>query len=79
MKPILNKQYDLRGNEISRLGRTALYSKFIPVGNLRGGPGVRCFITLTVLHYFGGAIYWAQARYGHRLLPLRRLISKFRH
>ena len=78
MKPIFNKQYDLRGNEISRLGRTALFSKFIPIGNLRGGPGARCLITLSVLHYTGGVLYWVQARYGHRLLPLRTLVSRFR-
>ncbi|MBW1636010.1 MAG: hypothetical protein JRC87_05335 [Deltaproteobacteria bacterium] len=78
MKTSLNKNYDLRGVEISRLGKTALFAKIIPVGNLRGGPGIRCLIVLTVLHYFGGVLYWADARYGHRLEPGRRLLSKFR-
>ena len=78
MKTSLNKNYDLRGVEISRLGKTALFAKIIPVGNLRGGPGIRCLFVLTVLHYFGGVLYWANAKYGHRLQPVRRLFSQLR-
>ncbi len=78
MKTTLNKRYDLTGNEISRLGKNILLSKFIPIGNLRGGPGLRCLVTLAILHYFGGVLYQVQARYGHRLQPLRRLAEKFR-
>jgi hypothetical protein len=79
MKTVLNKRYDLTGNELSRVGKNILFSKFIPIGNLRGGPGLRCLFTLSILHYFGGVLYWVQARYGHRLQPLRRLAAKIRN
>ena len=78
MKSILNKRYDLTGNELSRLGKNILSSKLIPVGNLGGGPGLRCLITLSILHYCGAGLFWVQARYGHRLQLLRRLAAKIR-
>ena len=78
MKTTLNKRYDLTGSEISRLAKNILLSKFIPTGNLRGGPGLRCLVTLAVLHYLGGILYQVQARYGHKLQPLRRLAEKLR-
>jgi hypothetical protein len=78
MKNILNKRYDLTGIELSRLGKNIFFSKFIPIGNLRGGPGLRCLVTLSIFHYFGAALYQVQARYGHRLQPLRRLAAKLR-
>jgi len=78
MKTSLNKRYDLSGNELSRLGKNIFLSKFIPVGNLRGGPGLRCLVTLTILHYIGAVIYQVQARYGRRLQPIYRLVEKIR-
>lgn len=78
MKTTLNKRYDLTGNEISRLVKNILLSKIIPTGNHRGGPGLRCLVTLSVLHYFGAFLYHVQARYGHRLQPIRRLVEKLR-
>jgi len=78
MKSTLNKRYDLRGNEIGRLGKIIIFSKSVPVGNLRGGPGARCLATLTVLHYLGGMMYGIQARYGHKLQWIHPLIRKIR-
>jgi hypothetical protein len=78
MKTTLNKRYDLTGNEISRLAKNILLSKLIPIGNLWGGPGLRCLVTLAVLHHFGAILYQVQARYGHILQPLRRLAEKLR-
>jgi len=78
MKPLFNKHYDLQGAEISRLGKTALFSKVIPIGNLRGGPGLRCLCTLTVLHYFGSILYRVTAKHGARFQPVRRLLSGLR-
>lgn len=78
MKTVLNKRFDLGGNELSRLIKTALFGKFIPIGNLRGGPGARCLAILSLLHYLGYPLYWLVARYGHRLHFLKRVISKLR-
>ena len=79
MNRVLNKRYDLQGLEISRLARLALWSKIVPMGNFHGGPGGRCLIVLTLLHYFGYPVYQLRARYGHRLHFLRRIATKLRN
>jgi hypothetical protein len=78
MKTVLNKRFDLVGNELSRLLKIALFGKFVPIGNLRGGPGARCLAILSLLHYFGYPLYWIVARYGHKLQFLRRLVARLR-
>jgi hypothetical protein len=78
MKSVLNKRYELTGYEHSRLLKMALIGKVVPIGNLRGGPGVRCLAVLTVLHYLGHPGYWILVRYGHRLQFLRRIVNKLR-
>jgi len=78
MKTILNKRFDLTGNELSRLLKIAAFGKVFPIGNLRGGPGARCLAILTLLHYLGYPGYWVLAKYGHRLQFLKRVINKMR-
>ncbi len=72
----LNRRFDLSGNEISRLLKISFFGKVVPIGNLRGGPGGRCLIVLSILHYCGYPMYWLQARYGHRLALIRRVVGK---
>ncbi len=79
MKPIVNRRYDIEGNELTRLGKFSLFAKVIPVGNLHGGPGARCFVVLSVLHFLGGPLYWLLAKYGQRLQPVKRIVNRFRH
>ncbi len=78
MKTILNGRFDLHGNEYSRLIKIFIFNKIVPIGNLRGGPGLRCVIILGLLHYFGGILYTVQARYGNKLQLFRRILSKLR-
>ncbi len=78
MKTVLNKRFDLGGNELLRLIKTAIIGNYIPIGNLRGGPGSRCLAVLSLLHYLGYPLYWLVARYGHRLHFLKRVIFKLR-
>lgn len=78
MKPVFTRRFDLEGNELSRMLKIAMFGKIIPIGNLRGGPGARCLVVLTLLHYLGHPLYWLQARYGHRLNMFRRLLHRLR-
>lgn len=78
MKGTLNNRYDIEGLEIIRLARLALWAKFVPMGNFRGGPGARCLLVLMFLHYLGNAAYKVLARHGHHLQPLRYLAEKIR-
>lgn len=78
MKTVLNKRFELQGNSHFRLLRLAIFQRIIPIGNLRGGPGVRCLVILTILHYLGYPLYALNFRYGHRLGRLKALLNKFR-
>lgn len=78
MSPVYNDRYDLAGIELSRLIKTAIVGKFVPMGNFRGGPGGRCLVVLAVLHYLGYPVYRILAQYGHRLQILRRIAVKLR-
>ena len=79
MKPVLNSRYELMGNEMSRLIKISAIGKFVPIGNLRGGPGGRCLCVLTALHYFGYFGYWFKAKHGYRIAfikPIMRRLKK---
>ena len=76
MRPVLNQRFDLTGGEYTRLLRLSIFGKLVPIGNWRGGPGLRCLITLAVLHYLGETLYRLKDRYGHRLGPIRRLAAR---
>lgn len=78
MKTILNRQFDLQGNEILRLLKLSLFNKILPIGRLRGGPGARCLIILSVLHYCGGLLYGVQARHGNKLDRVRRALNRLK-
>ncbi|MGW8195540.1 MAG: hypothetical protein ACWGOX_14885 [Desulforhopalus sp.] len=79
MKPVYNHRFDLRGNELSRMVKVGLFGKFVPIGNLRGGPGMRCLAVLFILHYLGYPLYWLNARYGQGLGPVKRLVGRLRN
>ena len=78
MKPVFTRRFDLVGNELSRLLKIAMFGKIVPIGNLRGGPGVRCLAVLSLLHYLGYPLYWVNARYGHRLNLFKKVVKKLR-
>ncbi|EKD34712.1 MAG: hypothetical protein ACD_75C02222G0004 [uncultured bacterium] len=78
MSTVHNSRYDLGGIEISRLIKTVIFSKIMPMGNFRGGPGGRCLVVLALLHYLGYPVYRILAQYGHRLRFLKRFAAKLK-
>ncbi len=78
MKRVLNQRYDLAGNDLFRLLRTALLARVVPCGNWRGGPGLRCLVVLALLHYAGRPLYVLITRYGERLRPLRQRLARLK-
>lgn len=78
MKPAMNTRFELTGNEMSRLLRLSAFGKFVPIGNLRGGPGLRCLLVLSVLHYLGYPAYLVKIKYGHRLGIVKTMLRRFR-
>jgi hypothetical protein len=55
---ITNKHYDVTGNEILRILKHDIISKLLPIGNLGGGPSLKCIAQCIVLHYFGKPLAW---------------------
>ena len=55
-------RYDVAGGGMIRLLKHLCIHKGIPLGNLFGGPGLKCVIMLSLLHYFGTPIYWMLTR-----------------
>jgi hypothetical protein len=78
MKRLLNSRYDITGNELLRLVKLSLLARFVPVGNLRGGPGLRCLAVMSLLHYLGAPMYTILVRYGHKSRIVRRIANKLR-
>ena len=78
MKTVLNKRYDLSGIELLRTFKLAALGKIVPLGNWRGGPGLRCLMVLALLHYLGNPLYRLKARYGHQLGAIRRIANRLR-
>jgi len=76
MKRAHNNRFDVTGHETLRLIKLSAFGKIIPVGNWRGGPGLRCLVIVSVLHYFGYPLYWLNARYGHKLGLLKRFVRR---
>ena len=48
---VTNKHYDITGQEILRIGKHYLISKFSRYEDLSGGPGLKSAILLFVLHF----------------------------
>lgn len=74
MRKITTTGFDLDGNRVDRVAATAFIGKYIPLGNLAGGPGIRCLMVLTLLHNLGYPLYYVVARYGERLRFVKRVL-----
>jgi len=72
-KPLLNSLYDLSGNGILRVFRQQVTAKFIPMGNYRGGAGLKCLLVFSVLHYLGKPIFLVLIRFERQLSWLYKL------
>lgn len=78
-KKIFTTSYDLCGNSVGRLARLCAMAKFVPIGNLRGGPGLRWLVTMLLLHTFGRGLFGLiirQEQRLHRLYQLRHSLRR---
>ena len=70
MNTIRTDRQDLAGFGVFRAIRLLILSRIVPLGNLAGGGGVRCLVTLAVLHGCGKLVFRLLVRYEHRLHSL---------
>lgn len=69
---VTEQHYDLGGGEIGRIAKLSLLNKFLPMGNLGGGPGIRSVVVLIVLHGVGKPLFRLLMPYEDRLAALYR-------
>ena len=72
-QPLLDKRYDLSGNSMLRVFRQQVTAKIIPMGNYRGGAGLKCLLVFTVLHYLGRPVFFILIRFERQLSRLYKL------
>lgn len=77
-RPLLNNRCDLTGNSVLRVFRHQLLARCIPLGNYRGGAGIKCLVIFSVLHYVGRPLFQVLVRYERQLHSLYRLRERFR-
>lgn len=73
---VTEKQYDLGRGEIGRVARTSALNKFLPMGNLGGGPGIRCLVVLIILHRLGRPLFRLLIPHEDRLTAFYRRVKK---
>lgn len=77
-RPVLNRHCDLTGNTVLRVFRHQLLARCLPLGNYRGGAGMKCLVIFSVLHYFGRPLFRVLVRFERQLHSLYRLRERFR-
>lgn len=77
-KRVLSRRCDVAGNPLPRLIRHQLTARFIPLGNYRGGAGLRCLAILAVLHYLGRTLFPVLVRFERQLAGLYRIRERMR-
>ena len=77
-RSLLNKRFDLTGNELSRTCRQMCLSRFFPTGNTGGGAGFRCLMVLSLLHYSGRPAFWLLCRQERLAGFLNKILARLR-
>lgn len=75
---VIDKKAELGNNTIFRLLKITVLGKILPLGNFHSGPGLRCILTLAILHRAGYPIYFLLAKYGDKSRILRKVYQKLR-
>lgn len=55
---VMNKRFDISGEEVSRVGKHFVISKFARHEDFGGGPGWKCLLIALFIHYFGWWVAW---------------------
>ncbi|HBT96812.1 MAG TPA: hypothetical protein DEB25_03810 [Desulfobulbaceae bacterium] len=75
MKQLMTNRFDLAGMSVFRLARLSALGKFLPLGGMRGGPGLLPLLLLLALHGAGNCFFPFAVRHEARL---HRLYNKLR-
>ena len=80
-KPVFTRRYDLEGNSLPRMLCHWVRIKTAIMGNYDSGPGLRCMMTLWLLHYLGRPLFalrtWLNNQYQMKA-RLRGLLNRLK-
>ncbi len=76
MRNVTNKRLESGRGDILRVSRLALLNKWVPLGNWSTGPGLRCCVILSILHYVGQPLFVLLVRYENQLTALYRRLKQ---
>jgi len=80
-KKVFTRRFDIEGNPLPRTLRHWVRMKTAIMGNYDTGPGLRCLLTLWLLHYCGRPLFairtWLNNQYALKA-KLRGLLNRFR-
>jgi hypothetical protein len=75
---VTDRRYDMTGESVLRITKHSFISKFAPYEDFAGGPGWKCLVAASLMHYFGGIISWFLIRYEQKLkATARSFLAKF--
>jgi len=80
-KTVFSKRFDIEGNPVPRTLRHWVRMKTAIMGNYDSGPGLRCLLTLWMLHYFGRPLFairtWLNNQYAMKA-KIRGLLNRLK-
>lgn len=76
-KHVLNKNYDISGNELPRMAFHISAARILPLGSFAGGAGWKCLLALFLTHYAGKPVYYILLRAQPAVLFMHRLRIRF--
>jgi hypothetical protein len=76
MRAPRTQNFDISGNSFFRVFRINLLDKFIPLGNLRQGIGMKPGLVLLFLHWFGRPLFRLLIRYELQMHRLHQMLSR---
>jgi hypothetical protein len=77
MEPrVTSPAYEPQRGEIRRIARMAALARVVPIGNIGGGPGLRCLAVLLLLHGLGAPLFRLLIRIEPKLAALHRRLAR---
>lgn len=72
----MNKRFDISGEEVSRVGKHFVISKFARHEDFGGGPGWKCLLIALFIHYFGWWVAWLLIHFEKQVRMLYAAVKK---
>jgi hypothetical protein len=76
MPPLKTSNHDLTGNRFPRVFRLNVLDRFVPLGILRGGTGLKPALVLLFLHRCGRPLFTILIRCERQVHRLEQLLSR---